>query len=202
MKRSNKRMSRNRPFVRRGPRTVQRYNNTSVNIQRIIEVPNGSSGKVFQVADLLKDYFADPKNIRIDRYIVKVNLIDSTQTFTTFQILSVLDDENNPPTVMTNARPVNINGTICHVTKPSQRRFYTVSTNELTELVVHFTAPRATTVFVDITTFFKVERDLLDSVPTVAAEETFTAKVREDFEHLTTMSTSSAKPAPKRLSKK
>jgi len=184
-------------------RNPAKYNNTSVNIQRIIEVPQGSSGKIFQVVQLLKDYFMDPKGVRIDAYTVKVNLVDSAQTFTTFQVLSVLDDENNAPTVMTNARPVNINGTTCHVKKPSQRRFFTISSNELTELVLHFTAPKATTVFVDITTYFKIERDLIDAVPAETAGvmpfiKASRSDMAADFEDLTIRSTASSAP-PKRL---
>jgi len=180
----------------RGRRPAAKYNNTSVNIQRIIEVPQGSSGKIFQVVQLLKDYFQDPKGVRIDSYLIKMNLVDSAQTFTTFQVLSVLDDENNSPTVMTNARPVNINGTSCHVKKPAQRRFYTISSNELTELVLHFTAPKSTTVFVDITTYFKIERDLIDAVPTEAASSVqrvtnATADNMSDFENLTIRSKTS-----------
>jgi len=186
MKNKSRRAFRRRP-IRPLRRPAAKYNNTSVNIQRIIEVPTGSSGKVFQVVQLLKDYFQDPKGIRIDAYLVKVNLVDSTQTFTTFQVLSVLDDENNSPTVMTNARPVNINGTSVHVRKPAQRRFYTISSNELTELVLHFTAPKSTTVFVDITTYFKIERDLIDAVPTESAIEHVgkAADNMSDFENLT-----------------
>lgn len=144
-------------------------NRTATNIQITHEVPVGASGLVLKVADLLKGYFQNPQNVRIDSYCIKVNITDTAVGFLAYQVLSVLDDENNAPTVMTSTRPVNINGSITTVRKPAQRRFYVGSQAELTELVIHTVAPKATTIFVDVTTRFTIERDLVNTLTPVTA---------------------------------
>jgi len=146
------------------------YNNrTATNIQITHEVPAGASGLVLKVSDLLKEYFQNPQNVRIDSYVIRVNITDTSTAFLAYQVLSVLDDENNAPSVMTNTRPVNINGSVTTVRKPANRRFYVGAQADSTELVIHTVAPKATIVFVDVTTRFHVEKDLVNPLPPKAA---------------------------------
>lgn len=167
------RMRRTRSGVNRRNKSVAPaalYNNrTATNIQITHEVPAGASGLVLKVADLLKGYFQNPQNVRVDSYCIKVNITETSTAFLAYQVLSVLDDENNAPTVMTSTRPVNVNGSITTVRKPAQRRFYVGAQSELTELVIHTVAPKATTIFVDVTTRFTIERDLVNILPAASA---------------------------------
>lgn len=100
--------------------------------------------------------------IRIDSFTIKVNIVDVSSVFLAYQVLTVLDDENNTPTVMTNPRICNINGSTTNIKKPAQRRFYVSALSDFNELVIHFQSPRATAVYIDVTTRYQVEKDLID----------------------------------------
>lgn len=83
-----------------------------------------------------------------------------------------MDDENNTPVTMTNPRVLTNNATVTTVTVPTNRRFFVGDKTDFVILVIHFLAPSATKLFVDVTSYMTIERDLmtlavLDTVPAI-----------------------------------
>lgn len=149
---------------RRGRSRRESGRHTQINIQTFVEVPQGASGLKFSVEELCRKYFLDPRMVRFDKFIVRLSLTSVNDKFTQYQILTTLDDENNEPTVMTNPRVLNNLSRSSTIVPPSNRRYFVGDKTDFVMLVVHFAAVAATTVFLDITSFVTIERDLINSL--------------------------------------
>lgn len=143
-----------------------------VNSQFILVVPQGASGIGFEMGELLKDYFKDPRMVRITRVVYRFSLVGPTFNFPTYQILHVLDDENNQPTVMTNPRVVDLRSHRVMVSNPSTRGYFIEAQSTVKCCFVHFTAPSDTKLYVDIQTSVVVEKDLVNIANVVSDRKT------------------------------
>lgn len=142
---------------------------SSTAITRLVEVPPGLSGSVFSVEQLLRNYFKDPRRVKISNFTIKLSPLDSQQPYYQFQVYTSLDRPDTPFVCLTGVRKGTTLPIRSSITIDQPRRYWVESTDETKFLDIHFQVFTATKIVVEITTYFNIEMDELSVVEAMQA---------------------------------
>lgn len=144
----------------------------------------GNQGLDFTPAQLLADYFRDPRLIRIYRYRIKLSILDYTQQYFQYQVLCVTDNIQGPFVCMTQPKQVSNVNTVQSVSIARDRSFWIRSSDEATKILdIKFLTFNSVKIILEITTYFNIEQDIINALSYTAKpyENDKKEEIEDDF---------------------
>jgi len=155
---------------------------------------SGNQGITFTPEQLLRNYFKDPRMIRIYRYRVRITTLDVSQPFLQFQAVHVMDTIDGPFVALTQPKQITLNRSTSSFSIARDRSFWIESIDEIHKILdLKFLALQPTKIIIEITTYFNIEVDLVNTLSDVVAVTPYDIKpAQSDFEILSPRPTTSS----------